>query len=138
MTRTPVQLRAGAALEPRTIGPVTQTDVVRFAGAGGDFNPLHHDAEYARAAGLPGVIAMGQMQAGMLASWVSDRVHVENLLSFSVRFASPLFLGDTLELTGTVESIDSAGVAELDLVATVADRTVITGHARVRARASAE
>ena len=54
MIRMPVTLSEGQHLDPRKIGPVTQTDIVRFAGAGGDFNPLHHDADYARAAGLPG------------------------------------------------------------------------------------
>ena len=89
---------------------------MRFAGAGGDFNPLHHDPEYAQRAGLPGVIAMGQMQAGMLAAWVSDLAHVEHLLSYSVRFAAPLFIGDTLAVErarrvrrGRDRSTDPAG-----------------------------
>jgi acyl dehydratase len=51
---------------PRTFGPVSQTDIVRFAGAGGDFNPLHHDREFAGAAGFERPIAMGQFTAGLL------------------------------------------------------------------------
>ncbi|ASR02069.1 MaoC/PaaZ C-terminal domain-containing protein [Gordonia rubripertincta] len=138
MTRTPIALTAGQELAPRVIGPITQTDIVRFAGAGGDFNPLHHDADYAHAAGLPGVISMGQMQAGMLAAWVSDLVHVENLLSYSVRFSSPLAIGETLELRGTVTNVDESGTAaELELRATVGDRTVISASARVRLSAPA-
>lgn len=134
MARTPVTLTAGQELEPRRIGPITQTDIVRFAGAGGDFNPLHHDADYAVRAGLPGVIAMGQMQAGMLAAWVADLVHVEHLVSYSVRFASPLRIGETLELGGRVESLDPAtSVATLSVHAKAADRVVISGAAEVRA-----
>lgn len=134
MIRMPVTLSEGQHLDPRKIGPVTQTDIVRFAGAGGDFNPLHHDADYARAAGLPGVIAMGQMQAGMLAAWVADLVGVENLLAYSVRFASPLAIGETMQLGGAVQSVDAdAGTAELTLQATVDDRVVVSGTARVRA-----
>ncbi|MDF3283211.1 MaoC/PaaZ C-terminal domain-containing protein [Gordonia sp. N1V] len=133
MTRAQVALDAGQQLETRTIGPITQTDIVRFAGAGGDFNPLHHDADYARAAGLPGVIAMGQMQAGMLAVWIADLVGVENLVSYSVRFVSPLAIGETLELGGTVASTDdNTNVAEVIVQATVGDRVVISGKARVR------
>lgn len=136
MGRPPVTLKMGQVLESRTIGPITQTDIVRFAGAGGDFNPLHHDAEYARRAGLPGVIAMGQMQAGMLAAWVADLVHVENLVSFSVRFASPLAIGEILELSGTVEDLvrteGHEPVAHLSLTATVDGRAVVTARAGAR------
>ncbi|MGW0035160.1 MaoC family dehydratase [Gordonia sp. NPDC003376] len=133
MTRTPIVLTTGQELDSREIGPITQTDIVRFAGAGGDFNPLHHDAGYARRAGLPDVIAMGQMQAGMLAAWVTDLVHVENLVTYSVRFASPLTIGDHLVLTGRVDDVDPTDhIAALTLEAKVGDRVVISGRARVR------
>lgn len=135
MARAPIQLSVGQQLESRAIGPITQTDIVRFAGAGGDFNPLHHDPEYAQRAGLPGVIAMGQMQAGMLAAWVSDLAHVEHLLSYTVRFAAPLFIGDTLVLSGHVKSVeanDDAATAALTLQTHAGDRLVISGTARVR------
>ena len=130
MTRAVPELATGTELEPRTIGPITQTDVVRFAGAGGDFNPLHHDPTYAEAAGMGGVIAMGQMQAGMLAAWLTDTVGVENLQAYSVRFASPVRLGDTLVLSGTViDVVDD--VAELSLLAARNGEAVVTGRARV-------
>ncbi|MBY8857323.1 acyl dehydratase [Nocardia sp. CA2R105] len=133
MTRPPTTLNLGRQLETKRIGPITQTDIVRFAGAGGDFNPLHHDGDYAVRAGLPGVISMGQMQAGILAAWVADLVHVEHLLTYSVRFASPLSIGETLELGGTVETIDSTtSIATLSLHAKSAGRVVITGGAQVR------
>lgn len=132
MTRQLLTLAAGDQLESRTIGPITQTDIVRFAGAGGDFNPLHHDAAHAQRAGLPGVISMGQMQAGMLAAFVTDSVHVEHLRAFGVRFAGPLKIGDTLTLDATVESVDTdACTAHLELAATTPDGTVITGTATV-------
>lgn len=133
MNRTPKTLTAGSTLASRTIGPITQTDIVRFAGAGGDFNPLHHDNDYALRAGLPGVISMGQMQAGMLAGWLTDQVHVEHLLSLAIRFVSPLHIGDVLELRGEVTSVaDQGSEATLDLIAAVGDRRVITGTARIR------
>ncbi len=131
MTRAPRTLSANDTLPGRSVGPVTQTDIVRFAGAGGDFNPLHHDEGYATSAGLPGVIAMGQMQAGMLATWLADTVHVEHVLFYSVRFASPLAIGETLDITGHVESVDDA-TAALVLYAKVGDRIVVQGQAKVR------
>ncbi|WOC13229.1 MaoC/PaaZ C-terminal domain-containing protein [Gordonia sp. MP11Mi] len=131
--RDPISLSAGQQLPLRRIGPITQTDIVRYAGASGDFNPLHHDADYARRAGLPDVIAMGQMQAGMLATYLTDQIHVEHLRSYTVRFAGPLRVGDTLELAGSVIAFDgSTGTAELELTATADGRTIVSGTATVR------
>uniref|UniRef100_UPI0024B4E4FC MaoC/PaaZ C-terminal domain-containing protein n=1 Tax=Candidatus Protofrankia californiensis TaxID=1839754 RepID=UPI0024B4E4FC len=94
--RQPIRVTIGDTFPAREIGPLTQTDIVRFAGAGGDFNPLHHDPEFVRSTGFPGVISMGQMQAGMLAGWLSDWLGVEHLREFEVRFVAPVFLGDLL------------------------------------------
>ena len=58
-------------------GLITRQDLVRYAGAAGDFNPLHYDDAFARSAGLPGVMAHGMFSAGLLGSflvaWVEDR-----------------------------------------------------------------
>ena len=54
-----------------TFGPVTRTDLVRYAGASGDMNPIHHDEDFARASGLPSVMAHGMLSAGLLASFVT-------------------------------------------------------------------
>ncbi len=118
--------------EPRTFGPVTQTDVVRFAGAGGDFNPLHHDPEHARAAGFDAPIAMGQLTAGLLAAWLTDWCGVERLRRFKVRFTAPLHLGDTVTFSGTVTAADS-GLVHLDLVAAGESATLVTASAVVHA-----
>ena len=122
--------RATAAPTPRTIGPITQTDIVRFAGAGGDFNPLHHDPEAAAAAGFDRPIAMGQFTAALLAAWLTDWCGVENLRTFEVRFSAPLRIGDTVELSGTV-SDEGSGSATLDLSARCGEVTVVTGRAVV-------
>ncbi|MCW3049656.1 MAG: MaoC domain protein dehydratase [Solirubrobacterales bacterium] len=81
-----------------TVGPITRTDIVRFAGAGGDFNPLHHDEEYARAAGSPTVFAMGQMQAGMLSRLATDWLGLDAIESYKVRFSAKVWPGDVLTL----------------------------------------
>lgn len=132
--RTPAKVRVGDSPDVRVVGPVSQTDIVRFAGAGGDFNPLHHDPGFVATSGFPGVIAMGQMQAGILAGWLSDTFGVEHVRSFGVRFVAPVFLGDTLTLGGTVVSIDETNgesLAKLDLVASGDKGPVVTGSATV-------
>ena len=121
---------AGERPEPRSFGPVTQTDIVRFAGAGGDFNPLHHDPARAHRAGFEAPIAMGQMTAGILAGWLSDWCGVENVGSYEVRFLSPVRIGDLVTLTGEVTEV-SAGLARLDLTAAVDGAPVVTGSAVV-------
>ncbi|MCU1413381.1 MAG: hypothetical protein JWN80_721 [Microbacteriaceae bacterium] len=130
--RAPIALVVDDAPAPRELGPVTQTDIVRFAGAGGDFNPLHHDPAAAVAAGFAGVIAMGQFQAGALAGLLSDWVGVERVRSFSVRFLSPVSISDRITLTARVVAIDE-GLATIELLAAVGDRSVVSGTASVSA-----
>ena len=62
----PVALAAGDRMPETTAGPLTRTDFVRYAGAGGDLNPIHHDEPMAVAAGFPTVFGMGMLHAGML------------------------------------------------------------------------
>lgn len=131
---SPATVTVGDRPTPRSFGPVTQTDVVRFAGAGGDFNPLHHDPEIASAAGFPRPIAMGQFTAGLLAAWVTDTYGVENLRSLEVRFSAPLALGDQVTLGGVVREIaQQAGErrAALDLKATRDGQALVSGTAWV-------
>ena len=73
---------------------------MRFAGAGGDFNPLHHDEEYARAAGFPTVFAMGQLQAGLLSRLVAEELGIESVRTYKVRFKAKVWPGDLLLLRG--------------------------------------
>jgi acyl dehydratase len=97
------------------VGPITRTDIVRFAGAGGDFNPLHHDEAYARTAGFDGVFAMGQMQAGMLSRLVTDWLGLGAVRSYRVRFRAKVWPGDVLVLraTGAVLGTDEASGDEI-------------------------
>lgn len=128
----------GTRPAPRTIGPVTQTDIVKFAGAGGDFNPLHHDADFAAKAGFKKPIAMGQFTAGLLVAWLTDWCGIENLRSIEVRFTAPLSIGDTVELAGEVTAIklvsENESLADLELTAIYQDTSLITGRATVRIR----
>jgi len=134
-TTRPVRAEVDYRPHPRTVGPITQTDIVRFAGAGGDFNPLHHDPEFAASTGFERPIAMGQLTAGLLAGWLTDWCAVENLLKYEVRFTAPLTIGDVVELRGVVTSVDDLedgyGVATVELTAARGKDTLLTGRASV-------
>ncbi len=133
--RAPRTTAVGEHPEPRTIGPITQTDIVRFAGAGGAFNPLHHDPARAAAAGFDRPIAMGQFTAGLLAAWLTDTFGVEYLRSLEVRFTAPLFIGDVVELSGHVLEIatpeGAPALATIELAATRSGEPVVKGRATV-------
>ncbi|HTU38184.1 MAG TPA: MaoC/PaaZ C-terminal domain-containing protein [Acidimicrobiales bacterium] len=66
---------------------LTRTDLVRYAGASGDFNPMHHDEVQAQAAGQPSVFGHGMFSMGLLGSAITDYVGVGNLQRYQVRFA---------------------------------------------------
>lgn len=84
------------APDQRQIGPITRTDIVKFAGAGGDFNPIHHDEEFAKRAGFPSVFAMGMFTAGLLGDFAETWLGVERIRRFSVRFVAPTWPNETL------------------------------------------
>jgi acyl dehydratase len=74
---------------------LTRTDLVRYAGASGDFNPMHHDEVQAQKAGLPSVFGHGMFTAGFLARAITDFVGVGNLRRFKMRFAKQTWPGET-------------------------------------------
>ena len=57
---------------PMVVGPLTRTDFVRYQGASGDMNPLHHDETFARAAGYDAPVAVGMLNAGLLGTYATD------------------------------------------------------------------
>jgi acyl dehydratase len=95
-------VEAGQALPPFVVENLSRTDLVRYAGAPGDFNPIHHDEGFARDAGNPTVFGHGMLTAGFLARCVTDAVGVENLRRYKVRFANRVWPGDTITCAGRV------------------------------------
>ena len=88
-------------------GPLERVDIVKYAGASGDFNPIHTDEGYARATGAPTVFAMGMLPAGYLAHAVADWFGgSQNLRRFKVRFTTRVWPGDEIACTGRVVSIE--------------------------------
>jgi acyl dehydratase len=97
----------GMELEEVVFGPLERVDIVRYAGASGDFNPIHTDEGYARATGAPTVFAMGMLPAGYLAHALSDWFGgPQRIRRFKVRFTTRVWPGDELACGGRVESVD--------------------------------
>src|SRR3954462_164302 len=81
---------------------LTRTDLVMYAGASGDFNPMHTDEVAAQAAGLPSVFGHGMFSAGLLATAVTNYVGIGNLTSYRVRFTKQTWPGEKLSTTVAV------------------------------------
>jgi len=95
------ELSAGDA-GPAISHPLTRTDLVMYAGASGDFNPMHHDEVAAQQAGLPSVFGHGMFTAGLLATAITDYVGIGNLTSYRVRFTKQTWPGEVLTTKVTV------------------------------------
>lgn len=121
----------GDEAPPLTVENLTRTDFVRYAGASGDFNPMHHDEELAKQVGNPSVFAHGMLTAGFMARVVKDWLGPESLRRFQVRFAKQVWPGESLTFTAKVTAVHD-GEADLDLVAANADGEIkLTGTATV-------
>ena len=110
--------------------PIHRFDLVRYAGASGDFNPIHWNERFAKSVGLPDVIAHGMFTMAaairVVTDWLDDPGAV---LTYSVRFTRPVVVPDpegaVLLVAGTVRSVGDDGTAEVDLTATVDGQTVL-------------
>jgi acyl dehydratase len=106
----------GARHDAREYGPLTRTDFVRYQGASGDFNPIHHDEEFAASAGFPSVFSVGMLQAGILGTYCTEWLGAENVRRFAVQFREQVWPGDHLECTATVaRRYEDAGERRVDL-----------------------
>ena len=127
----------GESREEVVVDNLTRTQIVQYAGASGDFNPLHTDDLYAReVAGYGGVFAHGMLGMGLLAkaltSWVGDG----RLATFGVRFRAQIWPGDTLTARLSVSALRTEGdvpYADLHVAVVNQDGTeVIVGDAAAR------
>jgi acyl dehydratase len=82
---------------------LSRTDLVRYAGASGDFNPMHHDEVQAQSAGLPSVFGHGMFTMGLLGRALTDYVGAGNLRVYKVRFTKQTWPGETLATKVTVK-----------------------------------
>lgn len=88
--------------EPLVFGPLTRTDFVRYQGASGDMNPIHHDEPFARAAGYPAVLGVGMFPAGVLDAWAARWLGAENVRRTRIRWKDSVWPGDVLACSGKV------------------------------------
>ena len=127
----------GDVLAERTVH-LTRESLVRYAGASGDFNPIHYRDDVAAAVGLPGVLAHGMLTMGLavatIESWLGD---TGRILEYGTRFTRPVVVdpetGADLTIVAKVGAIDDDAV-RIDLTVTSAGTTVL-GKAQVRVRA---
>ena len=95
-------VKEGDALPEVKVAKLTRTDFVKYAGASGDFNPIHHDQTFAEASGNPTVFAMGMLNAGILSRVVSGYAGRPAVRRFKVRFVTRAWPGDAIICSGTV------------------------------------
>ena len=116
--------------------PVTRADLVKYAGASGDFNPIHWNEAFATSVELPGVIAHGMFTMGSAVQLVSDWAGDPGaVVDFQTRFTKPVLVADTtgtqepgatIEVSGTIGKLDAdAGTARVDLTVVSAGQKVL-------------
>jgi acyl dehydratase len=116
-----MQVQVGEKAETREYGPLTTRMFVRYAGASGDFNPMHYDDLLARAAGYPSVFSQGMHSAALLASFAVDWLGAENVRRFAVRFREQVWPDDVLSCSGEITSIsqnENGALVTAELTAT--------------------
>lgn len=129
-------VNVGDVVAERTVH-LTRESLVRYAGASGDFNPIHYRDDVAAAVGLPGVLAHGMLTMGLaigtLQSWLGDSAR---LLEYGVRFTKPVVvdpeIGADVHVVAKVGAVDG-DTARIDLTVSHAGTTVLVkAQARVR------
>ena len=119
------------------VDDLTRTQIVQYAGASGDYNPLHSDDRFTKEiAGYPSVFAHGMLTMGMTGRVLTDWFGVEGLASYGVRFVKQVWPGDTLTATATVTAVreeDGAALADLTVETKNQDGDVVmSGTATAR------
>jgi acyl dehydratase len=96
------ELKVGDRIPPLTKDPISEIQLVRYAGASGDFNPLHFDPSIGEAAGFGGVIAHGMLIMGFMGEAITNWIPNHFLRKFKARFIGITRLKDTITITGRV------------------------------------
>jgi acyl dehydratase len=128
-------VEVGSEIPSLVKGPVAQIQLTRYAGASGDFNPIHQDDEFAKAAGMGGVFAHGMLTMGFVAQALTDWAGAGAVRKIGVRFTGLVRLKDTVTCRGRVlekSSKDGTHTVELEVWAeNQRGEKVVTGRAVV-------
>ena len=131
------KLNVGDTHTARLVEDLKRTQIVQYAGASGDYNPLHTDEIFTtKVAGYPSVFAHGMLTMGMTGKMLTDYVGDGRLTKYGVRFTNQVWPGDTLDSTATVTEIKDEGGQKI-VVLNVATKNqdgvdVVTGYAEAR------
>ena len=130
-------LTVGDTHTARLVEDLKRTQIVQYAGASGDYNPLHTDEIFTtQVAGYPSVFAHGMLTMGMTGKMLTDYVGDARLTKYGVRFTSQVWPGDTLDSTATVKALtnkDGVPHVELDIVTrNQSGVEVLSGYAEAR------
>ncbi|MFQ5381263.1 MAG: MaoC/PaaZ C-terminal domain-containing protein [Dehalococcoidia bacterium] len=131
------ELKVGDEHEEVVVTNLSRTQIVQYAGASGDYNPLHSDTEFTtKVAGYPSVFAHGMLTMGLTGTMLTNYVGDGRLTKFGVRFVSQVWPGDSLTAKATVAAVreeDGQKLVDLDLTTVNQDgKAVVTGSATAR------
>lgn len=126
-------LKAGDTYTECLVDDLSRTQIVMYAGASGDYNPVHTDEKFTKeVAGYPSVFAHGMLTMGMTGRMLTNYVGDGRLTKYGVRFTSQVWPGDTLNSTATVVDVTD-GIVNLNVETTNQDGVVVlSGYAAAR------
>ncbi|HBW99544.1 MAG: acyl dehydratase [Gammaproteobacteria bacterium] len=126
-------LKAGDTYTECLVDDLSRTQIVMYAGASGDYNPVHTDEKFTKeVAGYPSVFAHGMLTMGMTGRMLTNYVGDGRLTKYGVRFTSQVWPGDTLNSTATVVDVTD-GIVNLNVETTNQDGAVVlSGYAAAR------
>jgi acyl dehydratase len=117
---------AGDELEERKLPPIDRMRLIKYAGASGDFNPIHLVDEAAAEAGLPGIIAHGMLTVATMGLLFSPYLEYGYVKTFRSRFSGMVFLDDVLRVGGRVSSVEETKEGRLYAFEVYARRDEVT------------
>ncbi|MAV33935.1 MAG: acyl dehydratase [Planctomycetaceae bacterium] len=126
-------LKVGDTYTECLVEDLKRTQLVMYAGASGDYNPVHTDEVFTKQiSGYPSVFAHGMLTMGMTGRMITNYVGDGRLTKYGVRFTSQVWPGDTLNATATVEEVND-GIVKLKVETTNQDgASVLSGYATAR------
>jgi acyl dehydratase len=130
---TTISAEPGVALEAISRGPISRSQIARFAAATGDFNPIHTDEAFAQKVGFPSVIAHGPLTLAFLTQALGRNFGPERVRGVTAQFRAPILPGDTLRIEGTIIEV-AGGRATCELRVLRGDDDVVatgTGTAEI-------